>query len=519
MGSGWAPAADAFGGRRGSVAIGELPGFAAPTAVGHGGEIRSVRVGDRKVLLFLGRTHLYEGRGVEPVVHGVRTAAAAGVRTVVLTNAAGGLAPDHRVGQAVLISRPPQPDRPLAAGRRELRRPDRPLLRPAARRWPARSTRRWPRASTRRCPARTTRRRPRSGCCARSAPTWSACPRRWRRSPPGPPGMEVFGLSMVTNAAAGITGEELDHQEVLAAGKAAAGPARRSSWSSSSGGCREPARCWSPARPAGSARGCAAGCPSGAGRCAAWTSSRCADAAARRGAGRRRRHRPRRDGRGRRTARPRSCTWPGIASESHLAGDQRTRNIEGTYCALEAARRAGVPRVVLASSNHATGFTPAPGAGPAHARPTPRRGRTPTTASPRWRWRRSARCTPTGTAWTSSACGSAARSPSRRRRAMLATWLSPADTVVAGRRRAAAPVARVRRRLGRLGQHPQLVGPHRRPGARATSPPDDAEVYAEALIEAHGEPDPADPVHARVGGEYTLPEFDAEHVEAASGRP
>ena len=55
--------------------------------------MRSVRVGDRRVLLFLGRTHLYEGRGVEPVVHGVRTAAAAGVKTVVLTNAAGGLAP------------------------------------------------------------------------------------------------------------------------------------------------------------------------------------------------------------------------------------------------------------------------------------------------------------------------------------------------------------------------------------------------------------------------------------------
>src|SRR3982751_3621673 len=104
MGSGWAPAADAFGPASASVAIGDLPGFAAPTAVGHGGEIRSVQVGERRVLLFLGRTHLYEGRGVAPVVHGVRTAAAAGVRTVVLTNAAGGLAPDHRVGQAVLIS-------------------------------------------------------------------------------------------------------------------------------------------------------------------------------------------------------------------------------------------------------------------------------------------------------------------------------------------------------------------------------------------------------------------------------
>src|SRR4051794_28303309 len=104
MGSGWAPAADAFGPAEYSVAIGELPGFAAPTAMGHGGEVRSVRIGDRKVLLFLGRTHLYEGRGVEPVVHGVRTAAAAGVKTVLLTNAAGGLGQEHRIGQAVIIS-------------------------------------------------------------------------------------------------------------------------------------------------------------------------------------------------------------------------------------------------------------------------------------------------------------------------------------------------------------------------------------------------------------------------------
>ena len=47
-------------------------------------------------------------------------------------------------------------------------------------------------------------------------------------------------------------------------------------------------------------------------------------------------------------------------------------------------------------------------------------------------------------------------------------------------------------------------------------PQDDAEVYAEALIEAYGEADPTDPVHSRVGGQYTLPEFDADEV--AGGR-
>ena len=47
-------------------------------------------------------------------------------------------------------------------------------------------------------------------------------------------GLEVFGVSLVTNLAAGMTGEPLDHEEVLAAGRAAGRPARGSSWSSSS---------------------------------------------------------------------------------------------------------------------------------------------------------------------------------------------------------------------------------------------------------------------------------------------
>ena len=52
----------------------------------------------------------------------------------------------------------------------------------------------------------------------------------------------------------------------------------------------------------------------------------------------------------------------GISSESTWAAISHS-NIEGTYCVLEAARRSGVPRVVLASSNHATGYTPRPDSG------------------------------------------------------------------------------------------------------------------------------------------------------------
>jgi purine-nucleoside phosphorylase len=104
LGSGWAPAADALGRPDAEVRVAELTGFAAPTAEGHGGTVRSVAVGGRRALVFLGRTHLYEGRGTAAVAHGVRVAAAAGCRTVVLTNAAGGLRQGMRAGEPVLIS-------------------------------------------------------------------------------------------------------------------------------------------------------------------------------------------------------------------------------------------------------------------------------------------------------------------------------------------------------------------------------------------------------------------------------
>jgi purine-nucleoside phosphorylase len=222
MGSGWAPAADAFGEPAASVGIGDLPGFAAPTAVGHGGSVRSVRVGDRRVLLFLGRTHLYEGRGVEPVVHGVRTAAAAGVRTVVLTNAAGGLSPDHRVGQAVLIAdhlnltaRSPLVGATFvdltdlySARLRDLaRRIDPELTEGVYAQLPG------PHYET---PAEIRMLRTLGADLVGMSTGLEAIAARAA-------GMEVAGLSLVTNAAAGVTGEELDHQEVLAAGKAAAG--------------------------------------------------------------------------------------------------------------------------------------------------------------------------------------------------------------------------------------------------------------------------------------------------------
>ncbi len=103
LGSGWAPAVAALGEPRHEVRVTELPGFAPATAVGHAGTISSIPLGDRNLLVLQGRTHLYEGRGIAAVVHGVRTAAAAGCRAIVLTNAAGCLHREWPPGTPVLI--------------------------------------------------------------------------------------------------------------------------------------------------------------------------------------------------------------------------------------------------------------------------------------------------------------------------------------------------------------------------------------------------------------------------------
>lgn len=104
LGSGWGGAAAALGDLVTEVPVEQLPGFLAPVADGHAGLARSCRLGDLAVLVLLGRTHLYEGHGPEAVAHPVRTAAAAGCRLAVLTNANGSLHPDWATGDGVLIS-------------------------------------------------------------------------------------------------------------------------------------------------------------------------------------------------------------------------------------------------------------------------------------------------------------------------------------------------------------------------------------------------------------------------------
>jgi purine-nucleoside phosphorylase len=105
LGSGWGKAADLIGETTSTISATEIVGFGKPALEGHVGTIRSVLLPSGKRALVIGaRTHYYEGHGVRRVVHSVRTAAATGATTMVLTNGAGGIKEHWKPGTPVLIS-------------------------------------------------------------------------------------------------------------------------------------------------------------------------------------------------------------------------------------------------------------------------------------------------------------------------------------------------------------------------------------------------------------------------------
>ncbi len=105
LGSGWGRAADLIGETTATIAATEVTGFSRPALAGHVGSLRSILTPrGRRVLVIGARTHYYEGHGVRRVVHSVRTAAATGAKTMVLTNGAGGIKTAWKPGQPVLIS-------------------------------------------------------------------------------------------------------------------------------------------------------------------------------------------------------------------------------------------------------------------------------------------------------------------------------------------------------------------------------------------------------------------------------
>jgi purine-nucleoside phosphorylase len=226
MGSGWITAANSLGTPTHEFPVTQLPGFPAPTVVGHGGVVRSYDLqgpnGTLSALVFLGRTHLYEGKGIEPVVHSVRTAVKAGCRVVVLTNACGAINRDYSVGQPVLIRDHISltATSPLIGAdfvdltdlyskriRALVKEEDPSLSEGVYVHW------RGPAYET---PAEILMMR----AIGADLVGMSTVPEAIAAHALG---AEVLGISLVTNAAAGVTGAKLSHEEVIAAGNAAAG--------------------------------------------------------------------------------------------------------------------------------------------------------------------------------------------------------------------------------------------------------------------------------------------------------
>ncbi|GAA3289498.1 purine-nucleoside phosphorylase [Arthrobacter citreus] len=223
LGSGWGEAAELIGETTATLDASDIPGFSAPAVQGHVGTIRSVLTPSGKRALVLGaRTHYYEGKGVRAVVHGVRTAAAAGAKVMVLTNGCGGLNPDWKPGTPVLISDHLNltATSPLEGATfvdltdlyssrlRDLARTVDPTLDEGVY---AQFT--GPHYET---PAEVRYAKTIGADLVGMSTALEAIAARHA-------GMEVFGISLVTNLAAGISPEPLSHAEVLESG-AAAGP-------------------------------------------------------------------------------------------------------------------------------------------------------------------------------------------------------------------------------------------------------------------------------------------------------
>lgn len=224
LGSGWGQTADRIGETLVAIDNADVPGFGKAAVAGHSGVMRSVRIGDtgRRALVYGTRTHFYEGRGVRAVVHGVRTAAAAGCSTIVLTNGCGGLNPEWSAGTPVLIrdhlnltaASPIE-----GANFVDLTDLYTPRLREIARSVDAGLDEgvyaqfRGPQYET---PAEVQMAKVLGADLVGMSTTLEAIAARQV-------GLDVLGISLVTNLAAGIAEHPLSHQEVLEAGQAAAG--------------------------------------------------------------------------------------------------------------------------------------------------------------------------------------------------------------------------------------------------------------------------------------------------------
>jgi purine-nucleoside phosphorylase len=216
-----------------SIPFADLPGWPAATAPGHAGRLLLGRLGGRPVVMLQGRFHLYEGNDQGLVIQPVLLFGALGAKVVVLTNAAGGLDPSFGPGTLMIMS-----DHINLTGRSALMGPNADELGPRfpdlTDAWSPRLRRRLHAAGvaedvefsegiyvgltgpTYETPAEVRMLAGLGGHAVGMSTVLECIAARWI-------GLEVCGVSLVTNAGAGYSGEPLSHEEVLAAG-AESGP-------------------------------------------------------------------------------------------------------------------------------------------------------------------------------------------------------------------------------------------------------------------------------------------------------
>jgi len=216
-----------------AIPFAELPGWPAATAPGHAGRLLLGRLGGRSVVMLQGRFHLYEGNDPGLVIQPVLLFGALGAKIVVLTNAAGGLDPSFGPGTLMVMT-----DHINLTGRSGLIGPNADELGPRftdlTDAWSPRLRRRLHAAAaaedvevregiyvgltgpTYETPAEVRMFAGLGGHAVGMSTVLECIAARWI-------GLEVCGVSLVTNAGAGYTGEPLTHEEVLESG-AVAGP-------------------------------------------------------------------------------------------------------------------------------------------------------------------------------------------------------------------------------------------------------------------------------------------------------
>lgn len=102
LGSGLGELADEY--QEYAIPYKKIPGFSKSTVAGHKGQLVFAHIGKKKVVMMQGRTHFYEGHSMEEITYPVKVMKKLGVKTLLITNAAGAINKSFRPGDLMVIT-------------------------------------------------------------------------------------------------------------------------------------------------------------------------------------------------------------------------------------------------------------------------------------------------------------------------------------------------------------------------------------------------------------------------------